>query len=526
MSVLPAVANGSSQNQAQSQSLPALFPRSNAPPSSIYLVKPRAQLLTEVSALEGLVARDMPQIYASNTANDMFWFTYTMQNYGLKYTQISDTSVLQTFKSYVTDSNGKVKIILYASNDPISPAQSNMAVTLAGVYGALPVASNELSTVQSVFGSSNLETLYNLQGMFSSKITAYQWLWNQVGSQVTRSFVSTTPDGGQGMADYIVQHKSFDFEFTNSGSMNSAEQSAATTILSNYPKGTPVMGFFGFGFEPNTITFLSQLGLFMTPSDSASNLSFFSGLPEAMNLKQVSPAGSLSYSSSKVYLAITYSQGNSLGYMFNGNRMIWDDKDSNGKYYRQEIPENFQINPTLAELAPPVLQYWYSTMYSDDYFVAATSGGAGYVHPDQLPNLATYISESGAFSNNAGISVYTIDPGVHKVQTSLYQQFITGTGATAIMTKQPHGGLPSVVNGAPVFQMTYKVDSITSFGSSDVTSAANSIISLGKSQHFIWVFMNAKNPGQGFLQALLSKLGPNYVAVRADQFTSLYLQSK
>ena len=513
-------------NDAASGSLPAYVPRSSAPSQSIYVVG-GGSLNYEVEALEGLVARTQPQIFLSHSANDKSWLDFSTQQYGLKTQSISQTSALQTFKSVVTDGSGKVKIVLYSSNDPIAPAQLNMARTLAGVYGALPVSSSELKSVQSVFGSSDIDTLYNLQGMFTDKVSAYTWLWNTVGASVTKSVVAISPGGDLGLTDYIVEHSVFVFDFSQT-TMTSQQSAEATKILSNYKQGTPVVGFFGLGKEPQTISFLSPLGFYMIPCDQVSNLSFFSGLPEATNLQQASPSGPVTYSKSKIYLSIQFSQGNSLQYLLGANKDMWTAVDSQGTPIRSELPETWQINPVAAELAPPILEYWYQTMYPDDYFIASTSDGAGYVHPDQLPNLASYLSLANQFNANANLNEMIIATGTNtnQVHTSLYQQIVADApSTTAIFCKVPHNVDPVEVSGVPVFSMTYKAPQQSTWTTSDITSAVKSINSLANSGQFIWVYMDAQNPGPSFLLALVKALGSNYVPLRADQFAEVYQQS-
>lgn len=519
-----ASAGSSNTSPAQTQAsstLPNYVPRSSAP-GSFYFVQ-GGSLSVEVAALEGIAARTRPQLFLGSSSGDQFWLNFSVHQYGLKYTTISQNQALLQFKSLVTDSSGEVKIILYSSKDPISPAQYNIARTLAGVYNALPVSSSELGALQSLYGAGNIKTLYNLEGMFKDKITAYNWAWNLVGSLVTRAFVTTSPSGDAGLTDYAIQHQSFIFEYELAKAMSASETTAATKILSNYPEGTPVLGFFGFGPETQTIDFLSGLGLFMISCDGASDLSFYSGLPEATNLKQVPPAP-VTYSSGKTYVAIQYSQGNSLGHLFGMNFGFWTQTDSKGTPIRDEVPESWQINPVTAELAPPIMEYYYQTMSADDYFLSSSSGGAGYVHPDQLPNLNTYLNIANPFNNNANLLEWVIVPGDGRsLQTSVYQQIASATSVQAIFTKLVQSQSPTEVSGVPIFTMTLKIQQ-TTWSQSFVTSTVKSLTSLSKSNQFIWLFMANANPGQDFVLALKNALPANFVLVRSDQLTSLYEQ--
>ena len=146
------------ETQASTNSLSYPIMKSPLPATSIDVVNARRPLSYTLIALEGIVARTQPKIFAITTSDDQSWLQYTAKYYGLSYQNESTTQILQQFASYVEDSNGNVKIVLYDSNDPIFPTQVNIARTLAGVYSALPVPSDALSTIQSIFGS-KIDTL-------------------------------------------------------------------------------------------------------------------------------------------------------------------------------------------------------------------------------------------------------------------------------------------------------------------------------------------------------------------------------
>src|ERR1700730_10732149 len=195
--------------QSASSSTPLyLLPKSPAPASTLYVVGSSGSMGYTVAALQGIVARSQPQIFVTTSSQDRDWLATLQQMYGTKSQSISMNQLLQQFKSYVADSSGNVKIVIFDSNDPLFPMQVNMATTLAGVYSALPVSSSDLSTLQSIFGS-KLNILYDLRGQFSSKVNGYSWLWNLVGSQVTKQFMVMAPDGRAPLTDYIVEFKAF-----------------------------------------------------------------------------------------------------------------------------------------------------------------------------------------------------------------------------------------------------------------------------------------------------------------------------
>src|SRR3984893_12906280 len=290
------------------------LPKSPYPASTLYVVSvggPSTPLGFTVAALQGIVARTQPQIFLTTNSGDKGWLQYLGQTYGIKSQTISASQLVQQFKSYVTDSSGNIKIIVFDSNDALFPMQVNIATTLAGVYTALPVSSSDLSTIQSLFGS-KINILFDLRGKFTDKVAGYSWLWNLVGSQVTKQFIVMAPEGKVPLTDYIVELKAFDFEFCcvsagQHATLTASEQSLADRIFANYAPLTPVLGFFGLGGESATINYLSLHGMSATSSDEASDLSVYSGLPDLTNLHQVAQ-NSIAYNPSKVYVLWQFTQ--------------------------------------------------------------------------------------------------------------------------------------------------------------------------------------------------------------------------
>ena len=78
----------------------------------------------ELAALQGIVARTQPKLFLVNRPDDLFWLDYAVSKYGLSYQNSTSVQALQMFKSYVSDSAGRVRVIVYDSNDPIFPLKS------------------------------------------------------------------------------------------------------------------------------------------------------------------------------------------------------------------------------------------------------------------------------------------------------------------------------------------------------------------------------------------------------------------
>jgi hypothetical protein len=501
------------------------LPKSAAPASTLDIVQSGGKSPTigyTLAALEGIVARTQPQIFLTNSQDDQFWLNYIEQNYGLKVQKLTQTQALQQFGSYVKNSAGKVKIILFDSKDPLSPMELNIAVTLAGVYTALPVASGDLATIQSVYGASNIETLYNIHGNFTDKVSGYTWLWNLVHNKVTKSFLTLYPEPRVGITDYLVEFQSMIFEFSTSSAMTSSETALANTITSAYAPNTPVMGFFGLGGEVPTIDYLTSKQLLMQPGESVSDLSVFSGLPDDRNLIPITTP-SVTYNPSTTYVVFIFSQGTAIDYDYAGNLHTWNVTDpATNKPYRSEVPVTFQINPVLAELAPPILKYWYSSMYPSDTFTTGGSGGAGYVHPADLPNEASFVKMSDVVDNNIGLVDQFIITG--QFQMSSFQSWIADGSPPQAIYCWKQNQQSAIVSGVPVITAAFWAPSSSTLSMTDVNNAISQIKAISASgNHFIYISMNAQNEGLPYVKDVLNGLGNGFEGVNAVQFGQLFL---
>jgi len=85
----------------------------------------------------------------------------------------------------------------------------------------------------------------------------------------------------------------------------------------------------------------------------------------------------------KIYLAFMQSEGDTLKFPLTFGYGGWFDPK------RGQVPINWGINPLMARQFPAVLEYYYDEATPNDYFFAGCSG-AGYVYPDDMPDIAPF----------------------------------------------------------------------------------------------------------------------------------------
>jgi hypothetical protein len=120
----------------------------------------------------------------------------------------------------------------------------------------------------------------------------------------------------------------------------------------------------------------------------------------------------------KLYVAIFISDGDNIQYVQHAMRRIWDRSAS----VRGKAPLNWTIAPGLVDVAPGILNYYYSTATSNDCFVCGPSG-MGYTMPvntlsepgaplgstlDDQGRMDAYAQLTARYLQRAGLRVVTV----------------------------------------------------------------------------------------------------------------------
>jgi len=543
------------------------LPGSSHPSSTVYVVSDHSWEYT-LTALQGLVARQYPQIFFVGNSLDSVYLNLTLQQYSLNAQSLSAQQALTKFvPDYVSHTNGRINLVVFDSNEPDTDYywETNTAKTIAGVTGALPVGSSQLSQFESWFPNTNI--LYDLTSSSicsgcaetsAGAVAGYQWAWNTFGTQTTRQFFTLSPNGRSMGGDYEVEFKSFvwsmcDPDVASGCTFDFSQQDLANTILNAYPAGTVAMGFFGLGGEACTtctISLLSQRGMVQDNSELSTNLSFYSGLPPLQNAKQPLAATTLrlSYNSSKTYVMWSFSQGDADTYEFYATMKIYQEVDpSTNIPFRDEIPVNIQLKTMMAQTAPPVLSLYYEDQNSLADFMSAPSGGAGYQHPDAMLNGTVTGSEfwyeqlSKSLDTNVGVNSIFVIWGPGGATSTQVEKYISNWGApspSAVFMWAPQGHSPMICNsqscgtnlisgGIPVMYASFWQPNCAyvGVGGGSACSVSSTVSQIQSSGQFVYVILNTQYPGYQFIHDVMASLGPNYQSVNSQEFSCLYVQS-
>lgn len=263
------------------------------------------------------------------------------------------------------------------------PHIANVATLAAGCEGALLVVDPKLLAE---FG---LRAKVDLRGRFKTNVEAYRWVLATYGDRMTRRatsitvpFKTPTHTPAQ-LRDYLVANRVFTWWISGRedgklpGADRQAEESFLREVLrTEFPTNIPTMGYpwsgdeYGPG-EWDGITFLSQTGRFLIPTDNFSNLSFWSTFPRSPR-KLPQPQVKVVPEPGRRYAALLMSDGDNLCTWRDFFPGYWEGlKD-------RSFPVAWTMGPTLAELAPPIYD-WAVENVPAGHTVGAGVSGVGYM---------------------------------------------------------------------------------------------------------------------------------------------------
>lgn len=204
-------------------------------------------------------------------------------------------------------------------------------------------------------------------------------------------------------------------------------------ILSSFEPNSAYMGWFPNGDEMSGVTQTAQKSLYVVAADNLFNASLMSGLRKLFSISSkrlrekkapseihassssYAPAPSKPEIRNKIYISLTWTEGDNLQYMQHRMISLWSDA------LRGTIPMSWTINPLIIDIAPNILNYFQTTATENDTFVLGPSG-AGYTFPINWPrkDLEVFLNQTKRYAEMTG----TLERGniwvYNRVNSTLY----------------------------------------------------------------------------------------------------------
>ncbi len=348
-------------------------------------------------SLQGIVNREGVEIYLDfeNETSDP---TSILSFLRTRYAAPTDTvSIDWVLDHYLPRADG---LVVY---DPRRAESVNIATTFAGIRNAVladPSTAPNLSArsdrpILFDYGASNWTSL--------DTIGAYDRALRELYPQCDHGLLAILPPDRDFLRDYLVATRTFVF-YNPQGVFATPQEIASTLrILHAAPRGIPVLGWFPsptLTEENAFVQFASSEGKFVLGTEDVPNLSALTAFGRNTTFAQA-PSLPVNLSvQDKIYAVVAVADGDNLDFVAHRMKELWAEPA------RGTFPVAWSLDPLLAELAPPYMDYYYGSAMAADRFVAGPSG-AGYLYPDFTGpgDLSAYLQFAKRYLGRADMDV-------------------------------------------------------------------------------------------------------------------------
>ncbi len=468
-----------------------------------------------VSTLAGLAARvSGDQIYINEGGPSAVWLKEMEESYGIRLKTHS------TWASLLTHYLEKEIIKGYIVYKPYSDGKShsvNVATSLCGLLRGVAVTQDMVPRIRSLGVTAELANVCDRDE---------KWLYENYGDQLDKSFaVDLKPEIYHHMRDYASMTNAFVFYDYNA----KRDWTWRSEILSNLDEGAFCFGYYDAD-EWGMVNNASSLGVTMLPSDLAANIASMSGIHDTNGLKQREAAKNVTTEENVHYVTFLVSDGDNIS--FN----LWSMQQYFTDTAHGQFPIGFTISPSLYDLAPAALHWYYRNALRDDYYVAGPSG-SGYMFPSKMPDdrLDAYLTQLNDYVDLTGLNIVNIlDQGIMD-NPKVYNKYMAQPNIDAVFytgyAEKGDGRIRFSDNGKPIIEqrsvLWQGID-----GGSDRGEERNVIAEINarpadphSPDGYTFVFVHCWTKTQSNIKTVIDGLNPNVRVVAPDVFASLVRQN-
>lgn len=346
-----------------------------------------------IRAVQGIVNRKAPRLLVE--ANNAYFKDTDLELRKLYQSKGYEFNELKTFKdvmvAFKDDFNGIISISgVTKSYNGWFCADADFGVMMASITGFMPVPQSLVSSIES---STNLKlvTSFNIgnttvlgdtgkflkdNGLITST-SIYAFIFNNfIQSFDDNRYMSLTGEG----LDFAIQKKMFYMDIKPS----KPEDKALNNRVNSYFASKNKLWFL-YGWveeESSGLEYICNNGGILRCLGS-SNLSFISKIAGPKMVKQKSKFKLNSYDSQKKYITFMVSENDTLKALTTFQHGAWLDPN------RGKVPINWGVPAYAIEEFSSMVDYYYNSATSNDYFFSGGGSLAGFVDYDsQMPSFA------------------------------------------------------------------------------------------------------------------------------------------
>ena len=306
-------------------------------------------------ALQGLINQSSAEVYLENQGH----YREQLKNCGKTVVTLEapggkNAGLRSLFQKYQAQVK---KMIVY---DPDKEWTWFIALMAAAQQNGIPVTPSLKDALTAEFNWKG--EVEDFQNKWAGNTEAYEWAVQNLMPGCSKQVVfALNPRRALPLVDYAVASKGFVFWLNFKSDRAEIEKIFQTK---GYGVGTSLMGYGNSGDDANIIA--NRYGIGYVVSDLYANGSFWSSFPN----KTYSQASGkvVPVQPGKIYASIMWSDGDNIQFDQNSLYIFWHGPDHGA------VPVATQLSPTLQELNPPLLDWYYSRLTENDELVAGPTG--------------------------------------------------------------------------------------------------------------------------------------------------------
>ena len=323
----------------------------------------------------------------------------------------------------------------------------NIASTLAGITGFLPVAMSQKETYEELGLVEKMDV--------SNEMWSYKWCFDACMTELSSGGLVHQNYDLNGktnyyVRDYGVTYKYLYVYYDNTTTINNSLKKQIHSFLD---KNIPIIGY-AYN-ETQDVALFSQYGQFLVPTDYTMNLTFHVAeeFRSEDGFTQPNDDSALPAEQGKHYVAFVVSDGDNAQYWQNTAIFSTSYMNATGRE-NDDFAVTWSITPSLADMMPLVMDAAYNgdITTENDYFCAPVSG-QGYIDAGNFYNsgaeyMNDFLSKLDTYLKRADESVVTIIGAENYSDGGIF-----GTMNAYASVESLKGGL--VLNGGRYFEGAY-----------------------------------------------------------------------
>ncbi len=397
-----------------------------------------------------------------------------LSDYGYSYVTVSASDVYDRIRELCVDSVAGV--VLYS--DELSEHYINVASSIGNTMNAVPLTAEDYEKWRTE--GIELPVVADIRGLkFTTATEIYKYFFDNYWEDCNKKIIVVQRPG------LVFQMRDLASAVGGAVVYLSCSGGPETWMFKQYlntmtPGKSIVTGWYA-DQERELMTVSGKCGLSCVPSDFFSNPTVFAQKSEIA----VPSVPDMPELENKIYIAYYLSDGDNIQYDMHAMRGYWDSNSSQ----RGIVPVNWTISPALVDIAPGMMNYYYSQATDKECFVCGPSG-MGYTMPkntfgantgNQFPNnkkFTAYVDMTNSYLQKAGLRTVTIWDNLSLPQRNIYTDrgtYLYGLTVQHFTDSSLKKRFTGVTNDMLIMQMTPGYFAQNAEGNYPLTNIADTI---------------------------------------------------